>query len=228
MRRLGLALGAAALLATSVPPARAHVGDPETYRWVEPPAAVEATNEPPLDRHGALADAAGGPALIWTGDLQLTFTLDDPPIDAGDEIWVSIVATAPSMLPALPNDTQPVGNAYEITLRDGEDGPPLLGGRGTLQFTVPHEPTEILRLQPDGTWSAAPAVATQFGFTRSFDGSAVYLAVADHDASRSLPSWGVLGIWMGALAAGVAVLRRPRKRPRIQEDAGPVHADLGT
>lgn len=162
-------------------PAGAHGGDPEDYRWVSPPAEFADTNESPLDRDVALLTGPG-PALVWTGDLQVMLDLATAP-DV-DDPWATIAARDPGELPPLPGGLEPVGNAYEIAVADGPNGPAAADADGTVRLSLPHVASAGFVLV-DGAWTELGTTvvdddATLPAVVVPYAGAGTYLAATSH------------------------------------------------
>lgn len=196
----------------STTPASAHTGDPEDYRWVTPPSEFTESNEPPLDRHTALV-AGIGPSTVWTGDLQAVVDLAALP-DV-DHPWATLVAVDPATLPTLPDDLEAVGNAYEVAITDGPEGPAPEDVNGSVRLSLPHVPTAGF-VFAGGAWTevdteivveddAVPVAVLPYV------GPAVYVAATTHDGG-GVPVVVVVVTPLLALAA-LVVLARRRQHP---------------
>jgi hypothetical protein len=195
------------------------IAPPAPYRFVSPPPALRATNQPPLSGHATVrADAQGltEPGNVYTQDSQASIaflpgTFAAP--TAGSSVTVDV--TPQTAFPA-PSGFRLATNVYCITastaLVAGKD--PLV----TLQYSSQVlAPSDVYEYAPGGTWqkigsigSAAPyyiaARATTLG---CFGAGYVPGTTSPSGAGTSLPIIAGLAVAVVVLAAvPLLVLRR--------------------
>jgi hypothetical protein len=184
----------------------AHGLDPADYRWVTPPAGVEASTDPPEPRHAGVLRTLGA-ASVWTPDLQFSVDLAGGAYRDVEDLWVDLVPFDPAVFPPLPDGLDAVGNAYEVTFRNGRGGPVVPGAvAGSVRFSLPHRADGVFLLDAGG-WAGSPVIEeltgeSGTGAVVSFRGSGVYLAGVEHSDGRSslLASAALSGALIVALA----------------------------
>ena len=167
-------------------PAVAHAHAPlAPYRWVTPPTEVAAGNVAPLDRRVEVPAAHDRlPATeVWTGDLQAVVSFADTPLPARDRTSVA-VALRPvdaAALGALPSSFAADGNAYEISVRDGDIPMASLPTAGRLVLALPNVATAVLYSADGATWTTVlPSSSAPDQVEVAFARPGYYLAATDH------------------------------------------------
>lgn len=191
-------------------PARAHVGNDTSYRWVEPPEGLEA-NEPAQGRTAKLPASATELAAseVWTPDLQVVvaFRATRLPYDpTRRSVEIRITPVAPSSL-APPDSGRPDGNAYLIELDEALRD--LTSAQ--LSIRLPHEPTALLYSSGGSPWKELDLVLTSLGtYAAEFQGNGHYLAIEQHPGGRgpavaiAVVGLPLVTLVLWALAAAVA------------------------
>ena len=173
-RRRAVAWGIAILVAYAVlaawsgwltPLARGPLLDglaPVNYRWVSPPAELEATNQEPTSGRFVLplGEEGTGTQVVFTSDSQVTVIVDDGSIGpaSGERSAVLLVDPVdPALLQPPGSGLVAFGNAYELRARFRPSNDPIRSLDGPIQVLLAypstatlHANTHELLYSPDG------------------------------------------------------------------------------
>jgi hypothetical protein len=129
---------------------------PPPYRWVKPPAAFKAGNQPPQkgDANVPLTPSGSRQASAVTGDSQVVVNLPEGAFAAHGEdvsVHVHIEPLDPGRLGPPPPGLQADGNAYRIDANyvPSNQAASPLAKPGNAFLVVPSSPTALL-YSPDG------------------------------------------------------------------------------
>jgi len=186
------------------------IAPPQPYRWVSPPPALRATNQPPQSGHSTVRVGTQGvldPGNVFTQDGQAALSFL-----AGS--FVTPPGNAPVTLDIQPQATYPAATGFSLATNVYcfTSSSPLIPGKDplvTLQFPANTiAPTDVYQYVPGGAWqkiassgSAAPYyIAARAATLGCFAGGYVPGAFRPASAAgTSLPL-------VAAMAVGVVVL----------------------
>jgi hypothetical protein len=198
---------------------------PPTYRWVEPPAALASTNQPPetkvvtLSQDDATYDPATGSAaaVYATADYQTTLTLAQgaiAPRSGASEVVLTIEPSAPDPGAVTPDGYEIAGNVVEVTATYRPAGGEVtaFAAEAHLMLAFPSVfggIDDTLMTSTDGiTWRALPSTnhlgqQLVVGKIRRLG----LFAVGQTAGSTPTPSGGAEGFpaWLIAVLVGLAV-----------------------
>ncbi len=247
-----LYLAGAALSGHLSPSARRPVldgfGHSAAYRWVKPPPALAATNQPPERARASFAFKGGSlqGGVVSTNDLQATLILQDGSVtpSAGQaSVRVTIDPLDPAKLGGVPSGLTFDGNAYRVLAsyqpRGGRVGSLTVGadlalyypadatfGLGSLKHVILSSPNgrdwHVLSTQDLPGSQQATAKAFSFGYF-----------VVGRSGGPATAKGGSSIRWVPIVVAGVVVLlillftsprviRRFRRKGRDDMDFGQV------
>jgi hypothetical protein len=135
---------------------------PQPYRWVDPPEALAAQNQPPLAGTGEVPLGPDGsdPGQALTGDGQARLVLPEgvfPPRDGASAVSITITPLAPDTAAPPPEGLAFQGNAYRFEAEyvpAGGSAEPVRTANVLLHY--PSRATVLLRL--DGSaWRRLPS-----------------------------------------------------------------------
>ena len=172
----------------------AHPDPLAPYRWVNPPTEVAAGNVAPLARTAEVPSQRDHLAAteVWTGDLQAVLSLPDMKLPTSDRatVTVSLSPTDAATLGRLPSPLSADGNAYAVTVIDG-DAPAELATPGRVTLAVPHAATAVLYSSDGAAWTVVASTSTSPNQVEAtFDRSGYYLAAIDHPLTGGARSGG--------------------------------------
>ena len=138
------------------------IGPPQAYRWVNPPADLAATNQPPAtgEFHIPLDPKGSRPEVFVTSDNQVTIVVPSKAFAKQEgqiEVRLSVDPIDPATLDSPGTEVTVFGNAYQLTAFYRPSGDPAsLALPMDLILLYPvttnlHAATHQLLTSPDGT-----------------------------------------------------------------------------
>jgi len=140
---------------------------PSTYRWVNPPRALAAANQPPTVTHASIKMGPTGSVAtgISTDDGQLVLGMaaGAVAVHAGDtSVAVTITPLDPATLPStVPRPYRADGNVYDVAMvyrPSGTPVPQLSGAGASMVLITPSASDHLFTTRTDqGPWTSIPA-----------------------------------------------------------------------
>ena len=138
------------------------IGPPQAYRWVNPPADLAPTNQPPAtgEFHIRLDPKGSRPEVFVTSDNQVTVVVPSKAFadeEGQIEVLLSVDPVDPATLASPGKDVTVFGNAYQLTATyqpSGDPAPLALPMDLILLYPVTtnlHAATHQLFTSTDGT-----------------------------------------------------------------------------
>lgn len=193
------------------------------YRYVDPPADLEADNEEPTSAREivTLNDGGSRARTTATPDGQMLVVVADgsfPPREGERSVVVRITPLDPAPFPPAPEGLEISGNAYRVTAAYEESGDRApVDEPVTVVLRYPEHATELLRLS-GSRWVQLPteAASASLQVFGESDALGVFVAAGAPQRSRAWIAWVASAVALGAGAAGYLSGRR-----RTRKTSGP-------